>query len=404
MNTPPIENNADALLSNGAWELPEDLCMVRDTVTRFMQTEVAPAEEALPHDAYELPADVLHKLQAKAKALGLWCFRTPSAYGGAGLSLLGQAVIAEETARCKMGAYVPGCGAFGADPPNAVFLGSPFQIERYALPAVQKGDKVFVAISEASGGSDPARSIQTRAERKGDRYVLNGAKMWITGAASADWGLVFARTGAPGDRGGISCFIVDGNAQGLSTKPIPVIRSYAPYELHLDQVEVPVENLLGKEGGGFQLCEKWLVEGRIPYAAGTIGIAQAALALAIDWARQRNTFGSALASKQAIQWMIADSEMELRAARLLIYQAAWRGDLGKDLKVESSIAKVVATETACRVVDRCMQILGGLGVARELPLERWFRELRIKRIGEGPSEVQRMVVARHLLGSGRSQG
>jgi acyl-CoA dehydrogenase len=187
----------------------------------------------------------------------------------------------------------------------------------------------------------------------------------------------------------------------MTAKPIPVIRSYSPYEIEFDNVIVPVENRLGEEGQGFALCEKWLVEGRIPYAAGTIGIAQAALDIAIDWAKQRRTFGSTLASKQAIQWMIADSEMELRGARLLVYQAAWRADLGQYVKVDSSIAKVVATETAGRVVDRCIQILGGMGVARELPLERWYRELRIKRIGEGPSEVQRMVVARHLLGSGR---
>lgn len=398
------EPDLDAQLSSGVWELPEDLRMVRETVARFMQTEVCPAEASLPHDAYELPADVLAALRTKARALGLWCFRTPREYGGAGLSLLGQAVIAEETARCKMGAYVPGCGAFGADPPNAVFLGTASQIERYALPAVRKGEKVFVAISEASGGSDPARAIQTRAELKGDHYVLNGSKMWITGAAAADWGLVFARTGSAGDRGGMSCFIVDRQAKGLSTRPIPVIRSYSPDEVHFDNVEVPVENRLGQEGGGFALCEKWLVEGRIPYAAGTIGIAQAALEIAIDWTRQRQTFGSTLASKQAIQWMVADSEMELRAARLLVYQAAWCADLGKDLKVESSIAKVYATEAAGRVVDRCIQMLGGLGVAKELPLERWFRELRIKRIGEGPSEVQRMVIARHLLGSNRSRG
>jgi len=140
------------------------------------------------------------------------------------------------------------------------------------------------------------------------------------------------------------------------------------------------------------------VEGRIPYAAGTLGIAQAALDMAVDWARERRTFGSTLAEKQAVQWMIADSEIELRAARLLVYQAAWRADLGQNPKIDSSIAKVVATETAGRVVDRCVQIFGGLGVAAELPLERWYRELRIKRIGEGPSEVQRMVVARHLLG------
>ncbi|MBE0549354.1 MAG: acyl-CoA dehydrogenase family protein [Rubrivivax sp.] len=375
--------------------------MLQETIGRFMRSEVKPAEDKVEHDAYKLPAADLADLQAKAKALGLWCLRTPEQYGGAGLSLLGQAIAAEESAKCRMGAYVPGCGAFGADPPNAVFLGTPYQIEKYAIPSVQRGDKVFVAISEASGGSDPARSIQARAERRGDRYILNGAKLWITGAEGADWGLVFARTGAAGDRGGISCFIVDGDSPGMTCKPIRVIRSYSPYEINFNDVEIPVENRLGEEGKGFALCEKWLVEGRVPYAAGTIGIAQAALEIAIAWARQRRAFNSTLGEKQAVQWMLANSEMELRAARLLVYQAAWTGDLGKDMKLESSIAKVVATETAGRVVDRCIQILGAMGVAAELPLERWYRELRIKRIGEGPSEVQRMVVARHLLGSTR---
>lgn len=385
-------------MSTDSWELSEELRQIRDTAARFMRTEVKPAEDLLEHDAYELPAATLAALQTKARAIGLWCVRSAAEHGGAGLNLLGQAVVAEEAARCRMGAYVPACGAFGADPPNAIFLGSPDQIQRYGIPAVAQGKKIYVAISEASGGADPARAIRARAVRRGDRYVLNGSKMWITGADGADWGLVFARTGEQGDRGGISCFIVNGVPKGMSLKKIPVIRSYSPYELTFKDVEIPVEDRLGEEGQGFAICEKWLVEGRVPYAAGTIGIAQAALEIAIDWAKQRETFRSKLADKQAVQWMIADSEMELRAARLLVYQAAWQGDLGRDLKIASSIAKVVATETAGRVVDRCIQIMGGLGVAKELPLERWYRELRIKRIGEGPSEVHRMVLARQLLG------
>src|SRR5690606_27955261 len=179
---------------------------------------------------------------------------------------------------------------------------------------------------------------------------------------------------------------------------IPVIRSYSPYEIQLEDVEVPVEHRLGEEGEGFALCEKWLVEGRVPYAAGTIGIAQESLQIAIDWAREREVFRSKLADKQAIQWMIADSEMELRAARLLVFEAARRADAGLNFKTEASIAKVVATETAGRVVDRCIQILGGMGVSKEMPLERWYREMRIKRIGEGPSEVHRMVLARAMVG------
>jgi acyl-CoA dehydrogenase len=211
---------------------------------------------------------------------------------------------------------------------------------------------------------------------------------------------VFARTGGKG-RDGVSSFIVEKKFKGFSYKPVPVIRSYFPYEISLQDCEVPEENRLGAEGEGFKLAETWLIHARIPYAAAVIGVGKAALELAIEWAKQRETFGSRLADKQSIQWMIADSEIELRAARLLVYQAAWKGDLGQDIKVDASVAKVYATEIAGKVVDRCIQMFGGLGVAREMPLERWYREMRIKRIGEGPSEVHRMVVARDLLGGQR---
>jgi len=384
----------------GSWQLPEELVMLRDTIRRFMQVDVRPVEDRQAHDCYALPAEDLAVLQAKARDLGLWCLASPQAHGGGGAGLLAQVVVAEEAAKCKMGAYVPACGALGIDPPSVIWLGTADQIGRYGVAGIQKGKKSFVAISEASGGADPARSIRTRAERIADGYVINGTKTWITAAEKAEWGLVFARTGEAGDRGGISCFIVDRDMPGISVKEIPVIRSYAPYEVHFDSVRVPAENRLGAEGDGFAVCQKWLVHARVPYAAGVIGIAQEALRMAIEWVRQRKTFKSMLADKQSIQWMIADSEMELRAARLLTYEAAWRADLGHDIKIEASIAKVTATETAGRVIDRCVQMFGALGVAKELPIERWYRELRIKRIGEGPSEVHRMVLARHLINGG----
>jgi acyl-CoA dehydrogenase len=383
--------------STGAWELPEELRLLRQTVRRFMQHEVKPLEDKLPHDACKLPEEELKPLQAKARALGLWHTESPQRWGGAGLNLLGQAVFAEEASQCRMGLYIPGCHAFGWDPPNVIFEGTEAQIRKYAVPILETGNKTFVAISEASGGADPGRAIQTRAERKGDRYILNGTKMWISGAGESEWGIVFARTGPSKGRDGVSSFIVETKWKGVSRKPIKVIRAYSPYEINLVDVEVPAENLLGNEGEGFKLAETWLVHARIPYAAQVIGVAQAALGMAIEWARQRVVFRSPLADKQAIQWMIADSEIELRAARLLVYQAAWRGDLGYDIKTDASIAKVYATEAAGRVVDRCIQIFGGLGVAAEMPLERWYREMRIKRIGEGPSEVHRMVVARELI-------
>lgn len=388
----------------GSWQLPEEYQMLRDTIGRFMATEVRPAESELPHDATALPGDRLRELQQKARDLGLWCVQSPAAYGGAGLDLLGQCVVAEEAAKCRMGLYFPACGAFGVDPPLVIFQGSGYQIKKYGVSAIASGARTFVAISEASGGSDPARAITTQAKCSGDRYIVNGSKLWISGIDKADWGILYARTGAAGDRGGITAFIVDPHRPGISWKKIAVMRSYQPFEVHFENYEIPIEDRLGEEGEGFSIASKWLVHARVPYAAASVGVAQASLDMAIDWARQRKVFNSMLADKQAIQWMLVDCEMDLRTARLLVYQAAWHGDLGNDIKVDAAMAKVYATEAAGRVVDRCMQIFGGLGVSAELPLERWYRELRIRRIGEGPSEVQKLVIARELISRGGRGG
>jgi acyl-CoA dehydrogenase len=382
----------------GAWELPEELKLLKATVADFVRKEIVPEEAKLDSEAYKLPPEVLERVQGIARDAGLWCVESPEEYGGAGLSLLGQCVVAEEAAQCRMGAYVPAGAAFGWDPPNVIFQAGAERIEKYAVPTIERGEKTFVAISEPSGGADPGRAIKTSAKRDGDHYIVNGSKTWITGADASRWGVVFARTGGPG-RKGVSALIMETDMPGFTMQPIPVIRPLYPQELFFEDVKVPVENRIGEEGQGFAVVEDWLVHGRVPYAAGTIGVASAALKLAIEYARDRETFGKKLATRQAIQWMIADSEIELRAARLLTYQAAWKADLGQDFKMDASIAKVYATETAGRVVDRCIQVLGGMGVAKELPFERWYRELRIKRIGEGPSEVHRMVVARNLLGA-----
>jgi acyl-CoA dehydrogenase len=390
------------MTDRGGWEMSDELKGLQRVARDFVQKEIRPVEETLPFDAFKLPPDVLAAASKKARQAGIWCIASPAQYGGSEMSLLEQVIVAEEASQCRMGAYVPAGGAFGWDPPNVVYRGTEEQIQKYAVPTIASGGKTFVAISEPSGGSDPARSIQTTAVRDGDHYVLNGTKVWISAANYSDWGVVFARTSA--GRSGVSCFIVEKDTPGLSMKLIPVIRSWYPCELSFEDCRVPVENLIGDEGRGFALAQQWLVHGRVPYAAATLGIASAALELAIDYAKNREVFGSKLADKQAIQWMVADSEIEIRASRGLVYNAAWKADMGQDFKLEASIAKVSATETAGRVVDRCIQVLGGMGVAKELPLERWYREMRIKRIGEGPSEVHRMVVARQLLsGKGSSR-
>jgi acyl-CoA dehydrogenase len=381
---------------SGAWELPEELVMLRDTVRRFMDAHVHPVEEKLDHDTVGLPREQLVELQAKAKALGLWALQTPEAYGGAGLSVLGQVVVAEEAAKCRMGAFFPALGAFGGNPPNIMFKASAEQFDKYAKPIIDGTmSKAYTAITEASGGSDPARAIKLKAAHDGDHYVLNGSKMWISHAPEADWGVIYARTGE--GRQGISAFILEKNTPGVTFNRIPVMASFAPYELHFDNVRLSANQLIGAEGQGFTLASEFLVHGRIVYAAGPIGIAQSALDMTCQWARDRDVFGGKLADKQGIQWMLVDSEVELRAARLLMYQAAWNADLGRNVRVDASVAKMYGTEAAYRVLDRCIQIHGALGISTELPLERWFRDLRVKRLGEGATEVQREVIARSLV-------
>jgi acyl-CoA dehydrogenase len=380
----------------GAWELPVELVLLRDTVRRFMDNHVHPIEEKLDHDTVGLARDQLDQLQAKARELGLWALQTPEQYGGAGLGVLGQVVVAEEAAKCRMGAFFPALGAFGGNPPNIMFKASPEQFAKYAQPIIDGTmTKAYTAITEAAGGSDPARAIKLKAVRDGGSYVLNGAKMWISHARDADWGVVYARTGE--GRNGISAFILEKDTPGVTFSRIPVMASFAPYELHFDNVRLPAEQLVGEEGQGFALASDFLVHGRIVYAAGPIGIAQSALDMACQWAKDRTVFGGRLADKQGIQWMLVDSEVELRAARLLMYQAAWNADLGRNVRVDASIAKMYGTEAAYRVLDRCIQIHGALGISTELPLERWFRDLRVKRLGEGATEVQREVIARSLV-------
>ena len=306
MHSAAVSHDAD---SQPGWDLPEDMRLIRETARRFMRQEVKPAEDKLVHDATKLPADVLKPLQAKARKLGLWQVESPAEWGGGGLSLLGQAVVAEEASQCRMGAYIPACHAFGWDPPNAIFEGRRDQIEKYAVPTLDAGEKTFVAISEPSGGSDPGRAVQTRAERKGDRYVLNGTKTWISGVGEASWGLVFARTGPNKGRAGITAFIVEKKFKGFSYKPIPVISAYSPYEISFEDCEVPEENRLGGEGEGFKLARD-LARARAAYPmppAAHRHRRRRRSQLAIDWATQRHTFGAALADKQAIQWMVADS-------------------------------------------------------------------------------------------------
>ena len=381
--------------SGTGYALPEELVALRRVVKKFITREVLPLEAEMDPEQTDLDPASLRDLQARARRSDLWCFGTPEHFGGQGLSAIGLAVVAQESHQHRNGNYNAALGAFGYEPPSVLYAGTDDQVERFVRPTVAGERRGFFAITESSGGSDPAGAVRTTATRRGSDWVLRGTKVFISDVERSDYGIVIARTG-PG-RNGLTSFVVERDMPGLSWTPIPVMRPSYPFEVHLDDVVVPSANVLGEEGQGFGVAQAWLVRGRVHYAAGCLGIAEAALTLAIDYARNRETFGRPLADRQAIQWMLADSEIELRAARWLTWEAAWKVDRGEPARMESSIAKVTATETAGRIVDRAIQVLGGMGVSRDLPLERWYRELRIKRIGEGPSEVHRMVIARDLL-------
>jgi acyl-CoA dehydrogenase len=375
------------------FDLPEELSALRDLVGRFVREQLRPTEDALGPEAIAIPPEALAGLRQRARSLGLWCLDAPAEYGGAGLTAFELVVVLEEACKHRFCFPHAGAGSFGQSPPVVLYQGGADIIERFVRPTIDLGWTSFTAIAEESGGSDPARAIRTTAKRDGDHYVLSGRKMWITNAERADYGVVYARTDA-----GISAFIVETSRPGLSTSRIPVIRNHAPTELVLDDVRIPAANLVGQEGQGLALAANWLVRGRLTYAARAIGIAAEAVRLAVQWMGTRSTFGAPLATRQGLQWSIADAAVEINAGRWLTWQAAWKADTGQDARLEAAMAKLYCTELGFRVVDDVMQILGAMGMAREIPLEGWFRDLRVARVVEGTSEMLRSQIARQVLG------
>jgi acyl-CoA dehydrogenase len=384
--------------SNGGFQLAPELAALRDQVRKIIRDEIIPIEARVDPDAPEIPEQDYWAIARKVQSAGMWCMGAPKNYGGGGLGTFDMCVLTEEMAQHRMGLYNPGAGVFGRNPPPVIYAGTEEQIQQYAVGTLKNAWHTFFAITEPSGGSDPAGAIQCRAVRKGDTYVLNGTKIFISHAHEAEWGVVFTRTDPKAGRQGITCFIIKKGQQGFTPRPFRTIRTSAvPCEVSFEDCVVPGEQRLGEEGQGLNLCLDLLTRLRFPYSACNIGVGVAALRMATEHAKRRSTFGELLARRQAIQWMLADSEVELRAARWLTWEGAWKGDRGEDCRVEASIAKLYSSEVLGRVIDRAVQIHGGYGVSKEFPLERWYREARVRRIGEGPSEVHRMVIARAML-------
>ncbi|MYD55029.1 MAG: cyclohexanecarboxyl-CoA dehydrogenase [Chloroflexi bacterium] len=384
--------------------MSEEQRMITQAVKRFVRDEVQPLERDLDPDAVELPPGELDRLKGIVKQMGLYHIDVPEDYGGPGLPLTTRGLVAEEMSQHRAGLYLPCYGAFGSAGLAQLYSASDDQKDRYLYPMLRDEKRAFFGLTEPSGGSDPARAIQTKAVKDGDDWILNGSKLFSSGADRADFGLVFARTDPEKGRRGISAFLVDTDSPGFEVRRVVHTLRSANYgtELSFDDVRVPAANLVGEEGGGFALANNNLTRQRIPYSATCVGIAVAAQEMAISYSQQRETFGAALASRQAIQWMIVDNEIDIRTGRMMYLAAAEKAEQDEPFRFEAAMAKLTSTEGASRVVDRAIQIHGGIGVTKDLPLERWYREMRIRRIGEGPSEVQRIIMARDLLGRGSS--
>jgi alkylation response protein AidB-like acyl-CoA dehydrogenase len=367
---------------------------IRDWVRTFVTRDLMPLEpqvlerERQGERGFTLAE--LRELQEKAKQSGFFGVLTPEEYGGMGLGSLMAALIEIELGRTFVQFK------FGGDADNILFHANDEQKKRYLEPTISGERYSCFAITEPGAGSD-ARNIRTSAVRDGDEWVINGEKTFITGGDIADFTMVFAVTDKEkGADGGVTCFLVDREA-GWTSASIPTMGQWGPASLSFQDVRVPHSAILGEEGRGFALAMKWIGKGRFMLPARALGACERLVEMAMEQAKNRVTFGEPIANRQAIQWMIADSAVEIEALRWLVLTAAWQVDNGIDSRQAQSMAKLYGGVQANQIVDRVLQIHGGMGYTRELPIERWYRELRLLRIYEGTDEIQRRTIARNLL-------
>lgn len=396
------------------FELSEEARMIGELTARFVADELIPLEKTVIEreaargmggDAL-IPAEMEEHLKARSKELGLWGIDVAEEFGGHDMGALIKCVVSEQMYYSITPFILP------PDSPNLQFLQECCkgdQIERYLLPYARGEKKSALALTEAGAGSDAA-GIRLKAERKGDKWLLNGEKMWISNAKTADFMIVIAVTDKDkGTRGGMTAFLVDKGTPGVTVpQDFSVIGgNFHGYAVNFDDVELGNGQVLGEVGGAFAPLQNRLGIRRMECACWCLGYAQRALDLMIDQANTRVTFGRPLADRQTVQNWIADSYQEIEMVRLLTYRLAWQLDQKGDddkrtaVRLGASAVKVQATEMATRVIDRAMQAFGGMGLCKELPLEYMSREVRVLRIVEGPSEIHRWLIARELLRGGR---
>ena len=377
------------------FELTEEQRLWRDTVHDFVSREVKPMAREVDEKA-----EFNWKAVRKMGPLGLLGLVIPEEYGGAGVDAISAAIAIEELGwGCGSTALAIAAHNGLGTAPIALF-GSETQKQQYLpLAASGKSKLAALALTEPGAGSD-LQGIQTRARRQGMEWEISGSKAWCTNASIADYIIVLARTDPDGGSRSLSMFIVPTNTPGLHIAPAEKkmgLKGSPTHMLTLEGLRVPAANLLGPEGHGLRQTLAALDGGRVSIGALAVGLAQSAYEAALTYAKERQAFGKPIAEHQAIQWMLADAASEIQSARLMVYYAAWQKQQGRPYSREAAMAKLIATEMAERVCRNAIQVHGGYGYSREYPVELTYSDARLMTIGEGTSEIQRMVIARSLL-------
>ena len=376
------------------FEFTEEQKAIRELARDFAQKEIAPIAAKIDETG-EFPRETVKKMGE----LGLMGIEVPPEYGGGGLDCVSYVLAMEEVSKV--------CASHGTimSVNNSLVcyglnrFGTEEQKKKFLLPLASGKKLGAYSLTEPQSGSD-AGNMKTRAVLHGDGYLINGRKSWVTSGPVADYIVLFVSTQPELKHRGTACFIVDTKLPGFAlgkTEPKLGIRASATCECTYENYKIPVSHRIGQEGEGFKIAMSVLDAGRIGIAAQALGIAQAAYEASVAYAKERSAFGQKIAEFQAIQWMIADMAVRIEAARLLIYHAAAKKDRHERFSREAAMAKLFASETAMWVAEKAIQVHGGIGYSKELPVERYFRDAKITATYEGTSEIQRLVIARSAL-------
>ena len=395
--------------SEGTFQLPSEILEIVELASRIVRKELMPLEQEFllhPGHAFGIKettnlqkvfgSDVVDHLTQISRDTGLWYLMVPEQYGGSGLSMLAQIAILEQF-------YYTAVPFPFANVGNILYQCKDDQIDRFLTPVIEGEMTTCFAQTEANAGSDPGGMMQTSAVKDGTDWLINGTKMWISGAAESDMIMVQAVTDAEKrQRGGITMFMVKRDNPGMHIEE-PGIKTWlgphpSQYIVHFDDCRVPKEDVLGDVGNGFRLGQRWLtIHDRLLRGPFALGKMKRSLDMSVEWSKERVTFGKPLSERQAIQWHLVDMYTDLEALQALTYQMASRADAGEDIRAEASLVKLTSMVWGARTVDKAIQIHGAMGESLELPLTLFYRYLRHGQIGGGANEIQKMLIARKIL-------